>query len=109
MPSASTPVAVVAADYLAAAKNHDCGLTRALTAPDGTWSWCDDPRLLSYKDVGLPNPVDDNSSPESQHCVDFTMTTTGSSDGTIPVGEEQWSLCFVHEGDGWRVDDQGQG
>ncbi|BDZ50236.1 hypothetical protein GCM10025867_24770 [Frondihabitans sucicola] len=99
----------MAATYLAAAKNQDCGLTRALAAKDGTWSWCSDPRLLSYTDVGRPFAVGKHSSPVPQECVRFTMTTTGSSDGSMPVGEEPWSLCFVHAAEGWRLYDQGQG
>lgn len=58
IPAASSSVSAVAATYLAAAKDQDCGLTRALTAKNGdTWAWCSDPRLLSYKNVGKPYAV----------------------------------------------------
>jgi hypothetical protein len=110
IPAASSPVSAVAATYLAAAKDHDCGLTHALTAKDGnTWAWCSNPRLLSYKHISRPYTVGKYSSPTPQKCVDFTMTTTGSSDGSMPKGEEPWGLCFVHTSDGWRLFDQGQG
>jgi hypothetical protein len=107
-PAASAPVAVVAADYLKAAKAQNCALTRELTL-SGTLTWCNDPRMLGYSAVEAPHLVRATTYNPRQWCVDFTMTITESSDETMSAGTEPWSYCFVRTKVGWRLWDQGQG
>jgi hypothetical protein len=108
VPPASTPVASVARIYLQAAKEQDCEMTKALTlASSNTFSWCHDPLLQSYVNVGGPTPA--LYMARTGECIDFTMRTSGSSDGSLPRGTEPWGLCFTHTRAGWRVFDQGDG
>ena len=108
VPPASTSVSAVARIYLRAAKGQDCGMTKALTLESSnTFSWCHDPLLQSYGNVGGPTPALYMS--RTGECIDFTMRTSGSSDGSLPRGTQPWSLCFTHTRAGWRVFDQGEG
>jgi len=107
-PAAASPERV-ARVYLRAALAGDCTLTAELTAPQGTWSWCHDPKLLGYRSVRSPEPVPASEAGRSEECVPFEMYTHGSSDGSMPVGWQPWSLCFVSTSTGWRLFDQGQG
>ena len=107
-PRAASPRAV-ARTYLLAAVTGDCSLTAALTAPHSTWSWCDDPKLLAYNSVAKAGFVPASQAGRSEECVPFQMYTHGSSDGSMPVGWQPWSLCFISTSSGWRVYDQGQG
>ena len=107
-PAAASPERV-ARVYLRAALAGDCTLTAELTAPQGTWNWCHDPKLLGYRSVRSPEPVPASEAGRSEECVPFEMYTHGSSDGSMPVGWQPWSLCFVSTNTGWRVFDQGQG
>ena len=95
--------------YLAAAKAEDCTLTRELTQPGSTWSWCTDPRLLDYRAIGQAVFVPAAAAGVDEQCVPFAMDTHGSSDGSMPIGWQPWELCLVKTGAGWRVHDQGQG
>lgn len=108
LPAASATVSTVAAAYLDAAVRHDCWFTAKLTQ-DNTWSWCFDPRMKAYRDVSAPGFVPASEAGVDEQCVSFTMTTAGSSDGTIVDGQEPWGLCFVRTTSGWRLHDQGQG
>ena len=108
IPVSSTPVAVVAADYLKAAKSQDCGLTRALTTAN-TWAWCSAPQLLDYDEVGAPYPSPASESGVDEQCVGFMMVITASDDGSMQAGREPWGFCFVHTNKGWRLWDQGLG
>jgi hypothetical protein len=107
LPASTAPVALVSA-YLAGAKAGDCSFTSELTLKH-TWAWCDDPRLLDYKGVGDARFVPASEGGVDEQCVPFAMDTHGSSDGSMPVGWQPWSLCLVHTDAGWRVYDQGQG
>jgi hypothetical protein len=107
LPPHSASVQTVAHVYLRAAEREDCGVTRALTA-SRTWAWCSDPRLLSVHGVGKPYTVSEGVD-HPQRCIDTTVVTTGSSDGTMPRGSEAWAFCFVRTATGWRLWDQGQG
>jgi hypothetical protein len=107
VPPASTSVASVARIYLRAAKGQDCGMTKALTLASSTFSWCHDPLLQSYGNVRSPTPA--LGMMRTGECIDFTMRTSGSSDGSLPRGTEPWGLCFTHTRAGWRVFDQGEG
>ncbi|NEN06436.1 hypothetical protein G3T36_11190 [Diaminobutyricibacter tongyongensis] len=93
-------MSTVAHTYVEAAKHQDCGTTRALTTTN-TWAWCDDPRLISYKTVGRTGA--------DGECIDYQITITASSDGSMDAGTEPWSLCFRQTKAGWRLWDQGQG
>ena len=110
--SGSPPVAAspeqLARIYLRAARAGDCTLTAALTLPH-TWSWCGNPELLGYRSVQGPEHVPASEAGRNEECVGFWMDTHGSSDGSMPVGWQPWSLCFVKTHVGWRVYDQGQG
>ncbi|MEY9950639.1 hypothetical protein [Leifsonia sp. EB34] len=88
----------MAQTYIEAAKQQDCGLTRALTTSN-TWSWCNDPRLLSYR-------LEGRTGAEGE-CMAYEVTLTASSDGTIPDGTQPWTLCFRQTKAGWRLWDQG--
>jgi hypothetical protein len=105
-PVAASPEQV-ARIYLNAAVARHCVLTRELTT--GTWSWCNDPRLLGYRSVSKAYHVPASEAGRSEECVDFVMHTHGSSDGTMPIGWQPWGLCFVRTRAGWRLYDQGQG
>ena len=94
--------------YLDAAERRDCAMTRTLTL-DHTWSWCDDPRLLSFRHLSHPMLVPASEAGIRENCVDFDIHTNGSSDGTVPRGWSRWGLCLVHTPSGWRVYDQGAG
>jgi hypothetical protein len=83
-------------------------LTAALTLPH-TWSWCGNPELLGYRSGQGPEHVPASEAGRNEECVGFWMDTHGSSDGSMPVGWQPWSLCFVKTHVGWRVYDQGQG
>ena len=110
--SGSPPVAAspeqVARVYLRAAHAGDCTLTAALTPPH-TWSWCSNPKLLDYRSVEGPEHVPASEAGRNEECVGFWVYTDGSSDGSMPVGWQPWSLCFAKTHVGWRVYDQGQG
>jgi hypothetical protein len=107
-PPASASVSTVAAVYLKAAKAQNCGLTRELTiAPE--FAWCDDPQMLRYSSVGKPYLNQYDPGDAVNYCVDFILTNTASSDGTMTAGSQPWSLCFVHRNVGWRLLDQGFG
>lgn len=98
----------IAGVYLQAAKAADCRLTAALTLPH-TWHWCRNPRLLDYRSVGSALFVPAAEAGQDEECVGFQMDTHGSSDGSMPVGWQPWSLCLVWTSAGWRLYDQGQG
>jgi hypothetical protein len=106
-PAAASP-GRVARVYLRAAVVGDCDLTARLTLPQ-SWSWCSDPKLLAYRDVGRVYHVPASEAGRSEECVDFGMDTSGSSDDTIPAGWSGWGLCFVETHAGWRLYDQGTG
>ncbi|HEU5270013.1 MAG TPA: hypothetical protein VFU36_08815 [Jatrophihabitans sp.] len=107
-PPPSTPPEQVVQIYLQAAKAQLCSLTAALTLRH-TWSWCRDPRLLDYRSVGPALAVPASEAGRDEDCVSFEMDTRGSSDGSMPVGWQPWSLCLVRTAAGWRLYDQGQG
>jgi len=109
LPPASASPERVARLYLRAAVSGNCALTAELTAPHATWSWCQDPKLLAYRSPGSVEHVPASEAGRSEECVQFEMYTHGSSDGSMPVGWQPWSLCFVSTHAGWRVFDQGQG
>jgi hypothetical protein len=106
LPSPSSSPQQVAQIYLAAAKAHDCDLTASLTLAH-TWNWCDDPRLLEYRSVGVGSLEPAKYAGRDERCVPFEMNTDGSSDGTLEAGWGPWELCFVKTSAGWRVYDQG--
>jgi hypothetical protein len=108
IPAASAPVATVADIYLKAAKDQDCGLTRALTTSN-TWAWCTAPQLLNYDKVQAPDFSPARTSGVNEQCVAFMMDITASSDGSMQAGSEPWTYCVVHTSKGWRLWDQGQG
>jgi hypothetical protein len=106
-PAAASP-GQVARVYLRAAYTGDCDLTAELTT-SGTWSWCNDPKLLDYRSVGSAYYVPASEAGRNEECVGFEMYTHGSSDGSMPTGWQPWSLCFIKTHAGWRLYDQGQG
>jgi hypothetical protein len=108
VPPAAAPPQRVAQVYLRAAFTGDCRLTAELTT-SGTWSWCNDPKLLSYRSVGNAHHVRAPEAGRNEECVSFEMDTHGSLDGSMPTGWQPWSLCFVKTRAGWRLYDQGQG
>jgi hypothetical protein len=108
VPQAGASADKVARVYLRAAASGNCALTAALTLSH-TWSWCGDPKLLSYRSVGNAGLVPASVAGRNEECVGFEMYTHGSSDGTMPTGWQPWSLCLVRTHDGWRLYDQGQG
>lgn len=108
VPDHSASPEQVARVYLQAAKAKNCDLTSALTLHN-TWSWCSDPRLLDYRSVGSAYAVPASEAGRDEQCVGFEMDTHGSSDGSMPVGWQPWSLCLVRTKAGWRLYDQGQG
>jgi hypothetical protein len=107
LPPSSADVRTVARAYVRAAEHEDCSVTRALTTSH-TWAWCSDPRLISVRGMTADTLVTGGVS-RPEHCVAFDMTTTGSSDETMPRGAESWGFCFVPTSAGWRLWDQGQG
>ena len=109
LPPASASPQQVARIYLRAAVSGNCAVTAELTAPRATWSWCKDPKLLAYRCTGSAVHIAASEAGRSEECVQFEMYTHGSSDGSMPVGWQPWSLCFVSTHVGWRVLDQGQG
>ncbi|THG35711.1 hypothetical protein E6C70_06675 [Glaciibacter flavus] len=100
IPDASAPMATVAAIYMEAAAQQDCGLTRALTTSN-TSAWCDAPRLISYTLSGRTG--------DDGECMTYVITITASGDGSMKAGTQPWSLCFRQTAAGWRLWDQGQG
>jgi hypothetical protein len=105
-PAASTPVAVVAADYLKAAKAQNCGLTRELTTSD-TWAWCDRPRMLSYSGVQKPYSCRNGEGSAKDWCVAFTMKSTTDASQSISTDLQRWTYYFARTKAGWRLIDQG--
>lgn len=100
VPPATAPMSTVAGTYMAAAKSHDCGLTRVLTSSNTT-SWCDTPRLLSYRLLGRTGP--------DGECMAYEITIDAGSDVPPEGGSKGWSMCFRQTKAGWRLWDQGQG
>lgn len=100
VPGATAPMSTVAAVYLEAAKDEDCGMTRALTTSH-TAAWCHDPHLTTYRLVGRTG--------DDGECMNYVITTTASTDGSMDAGPKPWSFCFVQTKAGWRLWDQGQG
>ena len=74
-----------------------------------TWSWCRDPQLLGYRAFRASFNVPASIAGRDEQCVPFVMNTHGSSDGSMPVGRQSWSLCLVKTSAAWRVYDQGSG
>jgi hypothetical protein len=64
---------------------------------------------LDYRSVGIAQIFPATTAGADEQCVPFEMNTHGSSDGSMPIGWQPWSLCLVHTNAGWRVYDQGQG
>jgi hypothetical protein len=108
-PPSAAPPGQVARAYLRAALTGNCKLTAELTLPKSTWNWCKDPKLLGFRSVQSPYSVTAPQTGRSGECVAFEIYTHGSSDGSMPVGWQPWSLCFAQTGAGWRVYGQGQG
>lgn len=100
VPGATAPMSTVAAVYVEAAQDEDCGMTRTLTTSH-TAAWCNDPHLTTYHLVGRTG--------DDGECMDYVITTTASSDGSLDAGPKPWSFCFVQTKAGWRLWDQGQG
>src|SRR5262245_15891539 len=90
-PVAASPERVARA-YLHAARTSNCRLTAELTLSH-TWNWCDDPKLLDYREVRAPYYVPASNAGRNEECVPFEMYTHGSSDGTMPTGWQPWELC----------------
>ena len=107
-PSSASPVAVVAA-YLAAAKAHDCTLTRTLTLTQFTNYWCRGSfTLLDYRDIGPAefHPGTDPQVGRDEECVPFELDPQGVPGPGIPAGWQRWSLCLIRTSSGWRIWDQ---
>jgi hypothetical protein len=108
LPPASASAEQVAEMYLSAAKSGNCALTRELTLGH-TWAWCDDPKLVNYRNVAAPIFVSAAEAGQDVEDIAFDMDTNGSSDGTIPKGWAPWGLELTHTATGWRLWDQGTG
>ena len=100
VPGADATLSSTAHTYMEAAKDDDCGMTRALTTSHTT-AWCDGPRLLAYTLLGR--------SGDDGQCRSYSITTDTGLDGTDEGGTEPWSFCYRQTNAGWRLWDQGQG
>src|SRR4051812_46956060 len=79
VPGADATLSSTAHAYMEAAKDSDCGMTRALTTSNTT-AWCDGPRLLSYTLLGRTGDDGD--------CMSYSITTDTGLDGTDQGGTE---------------------
>lgn len=107
--------------YLAAAKDHDCGVTKALTVSEGgerALAWCGGrtqtlftthPDLISYTNIGAATvgPVfGSRNAAERCYPVDITETNmNGAEPGALPG----WQFCLAETPNGWRLADEGYG
>lgn len=108
LPGPTTSVQQTARDYLEAATSQDCETTKRLTVSH-TFAWCNDPRMTSFRVTGAARYFPASMAGVDEECVPISMTTTGSSDGSISKGQQPWELCFRHTVAGWRLYDQGMG
>lgn len=108
LPPKTASVETVAKAYLAAAKSKNCSTTKALTASD-VFSWCSNPRLISYKVTGKSYVAPGQEGVRPQTCIPTELKSKGTDESVTFNGTHPWNFCFVKTKDGWRVWDQGQG
>ncbi|MEO5940143.1 MAG: hypothetical protein ABIZ72_04320 [Candidatus Limnocylindrales bacterium] len=106
-PDSATPLDVLQA-YLGAMRNGDCGIAHQLfvqPARAGNGDLCGHVTLFSYRLTGDPL-----ISGETEIVYGTTLTTGGSSDGSIPFGDYPWAYDLVRQPNGaWRIVSAGQG
>lgn len=113
VPGPTTSLTDTALTYLHAATTGDCAMTKALTAPRPAdvraFAWCTDPTMLNFRDVSKPTGIPASEAGANAEVINFTMTTTESSDHSLSAGTQPWGLEFIRTPAGWRVYDQGTG
>jgi len=120
IPSPNASSAEVLHVYLAAAKNHDCAVTEALSVSgdERHLAWCGGrtpslfnthPDLLTYKNIGSPiagPTLGASGLAERCYPVDITEANmNGAEPGPMPG----WQFCFAKTPSGWRLADEGYG
>lgn len=111
LPAHSASARTVAAAFLDAAVQHDCGSLRTLSIPDDT-RWCpaslwerwqgDDPRMTSWRRLRSGSDTSD-----AERCFMFEMRESGVT-GMEP-GTATWGLCLHRAAGTWRVAEEGVG
>jgi hypothetical protein len=105
-PPGATPSAVLAT-YLRALVAGDCATAHAA----GTSSFAADPaELCGEVRISAFSVREDPAAPGPNEVVHMTtLTTNGSSDGTIARGETAWFYRLEREGGEWRLVSGGSG
>jgi hypothetical protein len=109
IPPDSAPPDVVLRAYLEAIRAGDCATARhfvnVATFRTGTGEICGALHLQAYRPNGQPLTPNPN-----EVLFGMTLTSDGSSDGSIPAGEFLWTYDLVRQpGGAWRIVGAGQG
>ena len=107
-PDSAGPDVVLRA-YLKAVRAGDCATARQFvnvaTFRTGTGEICGALHLQAYRPSGQPLTPNPN-----EILFGMTLTSDGSSDGSIPAGDFLWTYDLVRQPSGaWRIVGAGQG
>lgn len=108
VPGSNSSVESAARVYLQSAKDGKCDVTSALTN-GSTWSWCNNPRLKSYRITKGSYTVAAQGNTPSETCVHTMIDSTAKGINASFSGKKSWDFCFVKRSSGWKLQDQGQG
>lgn len=106
VPPADADSHQVVTAYLDAAVQHDCQVTRQLTAKS-TWAWCDRPRMTAYRGLGSVVRLSAEEAGVALECYPMTVTTRDGAGRGLKEGTRPWTLCFQHTEAGYRLYQQG--
>lgn len=109
LPPDQAPPRIVLEAYLAALTAGDCAashqLVVAATFRAGNGELCGGVVVIAWRLSGTPIVLSPNET-----IIGTTLTTRGSSDGSIPPGDLIWSYDLVRQPSGaWRIVSAGQG
>lgn len=107
VPPDSAPPAVVLDAYLRALLAGDCAAGRALTSETfriGNGELCGQTEVTAFRVEGDP------ATPGPEVVFATTLTTTGTSDGSVPAGDITWFYSLDRtRGSAWRIAGGGSG
>lgn len=91
--------------YLRAVMGNRCSEARSMT-PSREDAWCGNPIIKRAHYEGVTH-IPASQAGVDEECVRYTITTTGSSDGSLAAGTTPWSYCYAHTHSGWKMHAQG--